>query len=145
MNKTILLLLIALSVASCAFSQSEYLGYQENCIDMQSEKLDSILKETLGSKRYMQLYDLHQTNFENRLLIAIDIDSNGTVTNVFIRDEKNFLLQNENENLVNNISASSFNICLCEYEHKGLSKKDFFGTKETTQYFVFLPSWKASF
>lgn len=143
MNKTFLSLIILLSITSCTFPQTKYLGYQEDCLNMQSEKIDSIFKETVGIERYMELYEINQTKIKYKILVVIDINHKGEVKNVFISDKNKFLLKNEESAFINNIYSTSFNLCLCEIEHRDLSKEDVFKNSEIIQYGIFLPLFSA--
>ncbi len=134
-----LMLLFLLIFSTTVLSQSIYLGYKDDCLKIQGLKIDSIFCQVVGQNRYAQLLDLQCSGKKYQLLIATEIDSNGIVKSVFIRDESNFLLANEISSLKTMIQNTIFNICITEFEHSSLTKEDIFKTVNTIKYSIFLP------
>ncbi len=137
--KIILISLILFFFFSNHVFSQEDIGYKEDCLKIQGLKIDSIFCQVVGQNRYAQLIDLQCSPEKYQLLIAAEIDSNGIVKSVFIRDENNFLLANEINSLKTNIQNAIFNICLTEFEHSSLTKEDIFKTVNTIKYSIFLP------
>lgn len=137
--KRVLFLFFSLFLTCNIFSQSQYLGYLENCVEIQTIKLDSILRDAIGSNRYEQLFVLNHCKREYNLKVVLEIDSTGMVKCVNIIDEKDFLLKEEKEIFISKISQTIFDICFDTFEAKHLSLKDLLNNRQTIRYGLFLP------
>jgi hypothetical protein len=141
MKKYFLFLLFAILFGKL-FSQTQFLGYHEDCLGIQSIKIDSILKETIGLSRYTQLIELNQCKNEYKILVHISIDSLGCVNKINIIDKKNFLIHYEIKSFEIKLSQTIFNICFDAIEAKHLTLSELFKDKQTISYGVFLPFQK---
>lgn len=140
--KKIFLLLIFLMPICKLFSQSQFLGYHEDCIEIQSIMIDSILQETIGLHRYTQLFDLHQCKNEYKILVHLSVDSLGHVNKINIIDKNKFLIKEEQESFEKKLYQTFFSICFDAIEAKHLSMSDLFKDKHTITYGIFLPFQK---
>ncbi len=133
-------LLLVLSFFSCSlFSQSNFLGYRNDCIEIQTQRIDSLFRLVVGDHRYAQLSDLQCSDKRYRIIVSFDVDSNGVVKKSYIRDKNSFLLPFEISLFKSKVESSIFDICLTEFEHKHLSKEELFSDTKTLGYGVFLP------
>ncbi len=99
---------------------AQYLGYNENCIQIQRDTLKKILKSNIGDKKYNSFL------INGKLDIYIEIDSTGIVKYLKIIKFK-FLNKNDIEHIKDQLlMKSKFCICHDTYEARNISKKELF-------------------
>ena len=138
LNKFIFLFLSLMTVGNL-FAQSQYLGYREDCIELQSIKIDSIFMAEIGISRYTKLIELVQYHQENKVKVLIGIDSLGLAREFYFFDKMVFLTLEEKEKITNAISKTNFAICIEAIEARSLSYHDLFKENKVITYGVFLP------